>query len=172
MQRKMNLKIKYRESFRPFAPSVLAEDAADYFDLGVPSPYMQLVATVTKSKRIELTVQQQKMTGLEQLGVARSEIPAVTHVDNTARVQTVDDDVNPTFSTLLRAFKRKTGSSVLINTSFNVRGEPIVCTPQDAFACFMSTEMDVLVLENIIIYKEEQLKAATPSSSRGDFELD
>jgi len=156
MQTKMNLKIKYRESFRPFAPSVLAEDASDYFELDVESPYMLLVAPVHENRKVALAEADQELFGIEKLKVRRSDIPAVTHVDYSARVQTVDGKFNKAFYDLLSTFKEKTGSAVLINTSFNVRGEPIVCTPEDAFNCFMNTEMDVLVLEDLVLYKEEQ----------------
>lgn len=156
MQTKMNLKIKYRESFRPFAPSVLAEDASDYFELDVESPYMLLVAPVREDRKVALAEADQELFGIEKLKVRRSDIPAVTHVDYSARVQTVDGKFNKAFYDLLSTFKEKTGSAVLINTSFNVRGEPIVCTPEDAFNCFMNTEMDVLVLEDLVLYKEEQ----------------
>ncbi|MCH8247568.1 MAG: carbamoyltransferase [Bacteroidetes bacterium] len=156
MQTKMNLKIKYRESFRPFAPSVLAEDASDYFELDVESPYMLLVAPVHEDRKVALAEADQELFGIEKLKVRRSDIPAVTHVDYSARVQTVDGKFNKAFYDLLSTFKEKTGSAVLINTSFNVRGEPIVCTPEDAFNCFMNTEMDVLVLEDLVLYKEEQ----------------
>jgi len=156
MQRTMNIKIKYRESFRPFAPSVLAEDSAQYFELDEPSPYMLLVADVSETRRMMLSEEDEKLEGLDLLNLPRSDIPAVTHVDYSARVQTVDGRTNHAYYELLKAFKEATGSSVLINTSFNVRGEPIVCTPEDAYYCFMRTEMDVLVLENIVLYKSEQ----------------
>ena len=156
MQTKMNLKIKYRESFRPFAPSVLAEDASKYFDLKVESPYMLLVAPVHEDRKVALAEADQDLFGIEKLKVRRSDIPAVTHVDYSARVQTVDGTFNKSVYDLLTAFKEKTGSAVLINTSFNVRGEPIVCSPEDAYNCFMFTEMDVLVLEDLILYKDEQ----------------
>ncbi|GMQ83004.1 MAG: carbamoyltransferase [Rhodothermia bacterium] len=156
MQTKMNLKIKYRESFRPFAPSVLAKDASEYFELDVESPYMLLVAPIRDERKISLSEADHELFGLEKLKVRRSDIPAVTHVDYSARIQTVDGTFNKAFYDLLTAFKEKTGSAVLINTSFNVRGEPIVCTPENAYNCFMNTEMDVLVLEDLILYKEEQ----------------
>ncbi|MEM1094244.1 MAG: carbamoyltransferase [Bacteroidota bacterium] len=156
MQSTMNLKIKYRESFRPFAPSVLREDVSDYFDLDTASPYMLIVAPVAEARRRTMSEDEQQLFGIDQLKVPRSDIPAVTHVDYSARVQTVDGEANPRYHALLDAFKAKTGSGVLVNTSFNVRGEPIVCTPQDAYRCFMRTEMDVLVLEGCILYKPEQ----------------
>ena len=155
-QKVLNLKIKYRESFRPFAPSCLIEDVADYFDLEVESPYMLVVAPVKPSRRKEMTEEERALSGIDKLKRSRSDIPAVTHVDYSARVQTVDATVSPRFHKLIEAFKRKTGFGIVVNTSFNVRGEPIVCTPQDAFRCFMRTEMDMLVLENLILYKSEQ----------------
>src|SRR5262245_39749348 len=148
MQSVMNLKIKYRESFRPFAPSVLRERVSDYFDIDTDSPYMLLVAPVCQRRRIKMTSEQQTLWGIDLLNVPRSDIPAVTHVDYSARIQTVHEDTNPRYYRLIKEFERKTGCGVLVNTSFNVRGEPIVCTPEDAYLCFMRTEMDVLVLEN------------------------
>ncbi len=169
----MNLKIKYRESFRPFAPSCLAEDAASFFELepGQASPYMLLVAPVREARRLPLPPGAEDQFGIEQLQIQRSDIPAVTHVDYSARVQTVDAKTNPRYHRLLQAFKAQTGYGLVVNTSFNVRGEPIVCTPQDAYACFMNTEMDVLVLEDCILYKSEQ-PTASRSVSRPAFELD
>ena len=156
MQRTLNLRIKQRESFRPFAPAVLAEDAADYFELEGPSPYMLLVADVKRNRRRQMTAEQARLFGIDKLNVSRSDIPAVTHVDYSARVQTVHAETNPRFYALLEAFKRRTGCSVLINTSFNVRGEPIVCRPEDAFRCFMGTDLDCLVIGNCFLRKEEQ----------------
>ncbi|MGB5760959.1 MAG: carbamoyltransferase [Sedimenticolaceae bacterium] len=169
MQSTMNLKIKYRESFRPFAPSVLAEDVSDYFDQDSSSPYMLLVAQVASSllKQVE-----QRKNGLERLKQVRSALPAITHVDNSARIQTVHEDTNPRFYHLLKAFKALTDCSVVINTSFNVRGEPIVATPEDAYRCFMRTEMDVLVLENFVLYKEEQADFKDEQDWKKEFELD
>jgi carbamoyltransferase len=155
MQSVMNLKIKNRESFRPFAPAILEEHASDYFDLDRPSPYMLLVAPVKTERRLAMTPEQEKLFGIDKLNIPRSDIPAVTHVDYSARVQTVARDDGP-FRLLLEAFHRQTGCPVLINTSFNVRGEPIVCTPEDAYRCFRQTAMDVLVLDNCVLYKEEQ----------------
>ena len=152
MQRTLNLKIKFRESFRPFAPAVLEEDVSDYFDLDRPSPYMLLVAPVKQQIRTKLD-KENSASGLDKLKIVRSAIPAITHVDYSARVQTVSESDNPRFYKLIRKFKEKTGTSVLINTSFNVRGEPIVCTPQDAYKCFMKTEMDYLVIGNYIFSK-------------------
>jgi carbamoyltransferase len=156
MQKTLNLKVKYRESFRPFAPAVLAEDANDWFDLDVESPYMLLVADVARKRRIELHQQYDELTGLDMLSVPRSEIPAVTHVDYSARVQTVHHETNRRFHGLLRAFKRKTGCPVVVNTSFNVRGEPIANTPEDAFRCLMGTEIEKLVIGNCVLRKDEQ----------------
>lgn len=156
MQSVMNLKIKYRESFRPFAPSCLREDVSKYFDMQVASPYMLLVAPVANSRRKKLTAGQEALFGIDKLNVPRSDIPAVTHIDYSARVQTVDGLENERFYRLLKEFKKRTGYGIVINTSFNVRGEPIVESPQDAYKCFMRTEMDVLVLENCILLKKEQ----------------
>lgn len=156
MQQKLNLNIKYRESFRPFAPAVLAEDASNYFDLTVDSPYMLLVAQIAQNQRYTLPENYDSLALLERLYVQRSKLPAVTHIDFSARVQTVHRSTNPRYWQLLHAFKQLTGCSVLVNTSFNVRGEPIVCTPFDAYRCFMSTEMDILVINNFIYYKHLQ----------------
>jgi carbamoyltransferase len=172
MQSVMNLKIKYRESFRPFAPAVLAEDVSEYFELDRPSPYMLIVAPVKESLRTPMTAEQQQLFGIEKLNVPRSKIPAITHVDYSARVQTVHADTNPKFHALLEQFKERTGCSVLVNTSFNVRGEPIVCTPEDAYRCFMRTEMDVLVVENFILAKPEQPAREQDDAWKEEFALD
>ena len=156
MQSVMNLKIKYRESFRPFAPSVLREHVSEWFELDADSPYMLLVAGVAPDKRVELSEDEAKLGGLEKLKVRRSEIPAVTHVDYSARVQTVARDTNPLYWEIIEAFRKRTGCPVIVNTSFNVRGEPIVCTPADSYRCFMRTEMDYLVLENFVLSKNHQ----------------
>jgi carbamoyltransferase len=156
MQRILNLKVKYRESFRPFAPAVLAEDAADWFELDCASPYMLLVAEVARSRRLAANVEDHELAGLDQLKALRSEIPAVTHVDYSARIQTVHRETNPRFHGLLRAFKAKTGCPVLVNTSFNVRGEPIANTPEDAFRCLMGTEIEMLVIGNCVLHKDRQ----------------
>jgi carbamoyltransferase len=156
MQRNLNLKIKYRESFRPFAPSVLREDVADYFELDADSPYMLLVADVAQSRRRHMSGEEAALFGIDKLNVVRSELPSITHVDYSARVQTVHAETNPRYHALLSAFKRRTGCPVLVNTSFNVRGEPIVCTPEDAFRCFMGTEMETLVIGDCILVKDEQ----------------
>ena len=156
MQRNLNLKVKYRESFRPFAPSVLREDVSDWFELESDSPYMLLVAEVRKNRRRTMTPDEHALFGIDKLNIARSEIPAVTHVDYSARIQTVHANTNPLFHRLLTHFKEKTGFPVLVNTSFNVRGEPIVCTPEDAFRCFMGNELDLLVIGNCILHKAAQ----------------
>jgi len=158
MQKLLNLKVKHRESFRPFAPSVLREDVDEWFEINTDSPYMLLVADVAKSKRHQMTVFEEELFGIDKLNVARSEIPAVTHVDYTARVQTVHAETNPRYHKLIKQFGALTGCPVLVNTSFNVRGEPIVCTPEDAFRCFMGTELDVLVIGNLMLIKDEQSK--------------
>jgi carbamoyltransferase len=168
----MNLKIKYRESFRPFAPSVLRERVSDYFEMDVDSPYMLLVADVVKSRRISLTQDQTKLWGIDLLNVPRSDIPAVTHVDYSARIQTVHEDTNPRYYRLMKAFEALTGCGVIVNTSFNVRGEPIVCTPDDAYRCFMRTEMDTLVLENFVLNKSEQKPLEQDVDWRKEFVLD
>jgi carbamoyltransferase len=172
MQSIMNLKIKYRESFRPFAPSVLRERVKDYFEIDADSPYMLLVAPVQKGRRLSMNADQKALWGIDLLNVPRSDLPAITHIDYSARIQTVHEDTNPRYYGLLKAFERKTGCSVLVNTSFNVRGEPIVCSPEDAYRCFMRTEMDVLVLENYVLYKEKQKALAADSDWRKEFELD
>ena len=172
MQSVMNLKIKYRESFRPFAPSVLAERVSDYFDLDRPSPYMLLVAPIKENLHIKVTQEQQQLFGIEKLNVPRSQIPAVTHVDYSARIQTVHKETNPRYYELIRHFEARTGCAVLVNTSFNVRGEPIVCTPEDAHRCFMRTEMDYLVMENFLLVKSEQPQGNSDESWQQEFELD
>ncbi len=172
MQSVMNLKIKCRESFRPFAPAVKAERVSDWFEIDRPSPYMLLVAPVRTEKRLAMTAEQQKLFGIEKLNIPRSKIPAITHVDYSARIQTVHDDTNPRFHKLLDAFEAKTGCPVLVNTSFNVRGEPIVCTPEDAYRCFMRTEMDYLVLENYLLTKTKQPEWNEKGDWREEYELD
>jgi carbamoyltransferase len=158
MQKLLNLKVKHRESFRPFAPSVLREDVDEWFEINADSPYMLLVADVAKSKRRQMTVFEEELFGIDKLNVTRSEIPAVTHVDYSARVQTVHAETNPRYHKLIKQFGALTGCPILVNTSFNVRGEPIVCTPEDAFRCFMGTELDVLVIGNLMLIKDEQSK--------------
>ena len=171
MQKTLNLKVKYRESFRPFAPSILSEEATDWFECDVDSPYMLLVADVAERRRRAMTPEERSLFGIDKLNVPRSEIPAVTHVDYSARIQTVHRDTNPRYWALLSAFKQRTGCPVLVNTSFNVRGEPIVCTPEDAFHCFMGTEIESLVVGNCLLMKERQdLRLA--KDYKEQFELD
>jgi carbamoyltransferase len=172
MQSVMNLKIKYRESFRPFAPTVLEEEVSDYFEIDRKSPYMLLVAPVRKDIRREMEVTERELFGIDKLNVVRSTIPAVTHVDYSARVQTVNRQDNPRYHDLIEKFKEKTGCPVIINTSFNVRGEPIVCSPEDAYTCFMRTQMDYLVLENFLLDKKEQPELKEDKDWRKEFELD
>jgi carbamoyltransferase len=171
MQSVLNLKVKYRESFRPFAPSVLREDVADWFDLEEDSPYMLLVADVAKHRRHEMTAAEQALFGIAKLNVPRSEIPAVTHVDYSARIQTVHRDTNPSYHALLTRFKQRTGCPVIVNTSFNVRGEPIVGSPEDAFRCFMGTEIEVLAIGNCYLRKEDQ-DPSFKKDYKSAFELD
>ena len=171
MQKNLNLKVKYRESFRPFAPSILKEDLTDWFDLDVESPYMLLVADINLNKKIEMTDEQKNLFGIEKLNIKRSEIPAVTHVDYSARIQTVTKDNNKKYYDLIVKFKEKTGCPVLVNTSFNVRGEPIVNTPTDAFNCLMGTELDYLVIGNCILDKKKQNSDLKKDYKR-EFELD
>jgi carbamoyltransferase len=156
MQTMLNLKVKYRESFRPFAPSVLREHLADWFELDVDSPFMLLVAPVKAERQRPMTKEQRLLFGIDKLNVPRSDIPAVTHVDYSARVQTVHKETNPLYHALISRFHELTGCPVVVNTSFNVRGEPIVCSPEDAFRCFMGTNIEVLVVGNCLLYKEEQ----------------
>lgn len=173
MQSIMNLKIKYRESFRPFAPAILREKLTDYFEIeDVDSPYMLMVAPVQESRKKPMTKEQAKLFGIEKLNIARSEIPAVTHIDYSARIQTVHQDTNPRFYNLIKEFEKKTGCPVIINTSFNVRGEPIVCSPEDSYKCFMRTEMDVLAIENFILLKEEQPNFNDKENWQKTYELD
>lgn len=172
MQSVMNLKIKYRESFRPFAPSVLAERVSDYFEIDRASPYMLLVAPVHEQIRFEMSAEQKQLFGIEKLNVPRSRIPAITHVDYSARIQTVHRETNPRYYDLLQQFDQRTGCPVLVNTSFNVRGEPIVCTPEDAYRCFMRTEMDFLVLENYLLAKTDQPVWKKDDAWQQEFELD
>ncbi|HKZ02902.1 MAG TPA: carbamoyltransferase C-terminal domain-containing protein, partial [Pyrinomonadaceae bacterium] len=172
MQSVMNLKIKYRESFRPFAPSVLREDVSEWFELETESPYMLLVAPVSQQHRRQMTEEEEALWGIEKLNVTRSDIPAVTHVDYSARIQTVRRETNPLYWEIIAAFRNRTGFPVIVNTSFNVRGEPIVCTPEDSYRCFMRTEMDYLVLENFVLDKREQPKFAEQTDWRKQFRLD
>jgi len=172
MQSVMNVKIKFRESFRPFAPAVLREHVADWFELDGDSPYMLLVADVLPSRRLPVPEQANTLWGIDKLNVPRSTVPAITHVDYSARVQTVRRETNPLYYDIIDAFYRRTGCPVIVNTSFNVRGEPIVCTPEDAFRCFMRTDMDALVLENFILVKSEQAPVVEDASWKKEFVLD
>jgi len=171
MQKTLNLKVKYRESFRPFAPSVLREDVADWFEFDGESPYMLVVADVVESRRKQMTEAERALFGIDKLNVSRSDIPAVTHVDYSARIQTVDARTNPRYHALISAFKRRTGCPVLVNTSFNVRGEPIVCTPENAFQCFMGTDMESLAIGNCLLEKSKQNQTLA-AGYQGAFELD
>ena len=171
MQKLLNLKVKYRESFRPFAPSILREDVAEWFELDDDSPYMLLVADVLERHRVPMTTEQAKLFGIEKLNVPRSTIPAITHVDHSARVQTVHNETNPRYYGLISQFKQLTGCPIVVNTSFNVRGEPIVCTPEDAFRCFMGTEIEALAVGNCFLRKEEQNPALKQTYTE-KFELD
>jgi carbamoyltransferase len=171
MQKMLNLKVKYRESFRPFAPAVVAEDAAEYFNLDCESPYMLLVADVAEKHRIAMSEDEKRLFGIDKLNVPRSSIPAVTHVDYSARVQTVHRETNPRFHGLISKFKSRTGCPVVVNTSFNVRGEPIVGSPEDAFRCFMGTEIETLAIGNCFLRKEQQ-NAALKKNYASAFELD
>ena len=172
MQKTMNLKIKYRESFRPFAPSIRAENISDYFEIDRESPYMLLVANVQKNKQVEMSEKQNSYFGLEKLNVIRSDVPAITHVDYSARIQSVNEITNPRYHEMLTKFNDKYGCAVIVNTSFNVRGEPIVCTPEDAYTCFMRTQMDYLVMGNYLLDKNEQKSLKGDSDWQTEFELD
>ena len=172
MQSLMNLKIKYRESFRPFAPSVLEEDVSSNFEINTKSPYMLLVAKVKKELCYEMTSEEKKLFGIDKLNIKRSSLPAITHIDYSARIQTVSKKTNPRYYNLINTFKQRTKCPLIVNTSFNVRGEPIVCTPQDAYRCFMRTEMDVLVIQNQILYKCDQPKIEKDETWKQEFELD
>lgn len=172
MQAQMNLKIKFREGFRPFAPSVLRDRVAEYFELDADSPYMLLVAPVKRERQIPMGNGQGKLWGIEQLNLVRSDIPAVTHIDYSARVQTVTRDVNPDYHDLIQEFDKLTGCPVVVNTSFNVRGEPIVCTPKDAYTCFMRTHIDALVLGPYLLYKDEQDEWKETGDWQWQFQLD
>ncbi|HVR55737.1 MAG TPA: carbamoyltransferase C-terminal domain-containing protein, partial [Pseudolabrys sp.] len=171
MQKTLNLKVKYRESFRPFAPSVLHEDVQDWFDHDSPSPYMLIVADVADRLRRSMTADEEALFGIDKLNVPRSSIPAVTHIDYSARVQTVHADTNPRYHALISAFKALTGCGVLVNTSFNVRGEPIVATPEDAFRCFMGSDIEVLSVGSCYLRKEDQ-DPALRVAYKDQFELD
>jgi carbamoyltransferase len=172
MQAEMNIKIKFREGFRPFAPSVLRERVSDYFELDTDSPYMLIVAPVKEERRIPLTAEQHKLWGIDKLNVPRSDVPAITHIDYSARVQTVTRTTNANYYDLIKAFERRTGCPVLVNTSFNVRGEPIVCTPADAYRCFMRTNIDHLVLGNYLLDKSTQPAWTESNAWQQEFQLD
>ncbi|MCZ7603117.1 MAG: carbamoyltransferase [Melioribacteraceae bacterium] len=172
MQSIMNLKIKYRESFRPFAPSVLEEKVSEYFEIDRPSPYMLLVADVKKERQKIMSDEENNLFGIDKLNIVRSDIPAITHIDYSARIQTVNNDTNPVYHKLISEFDKKYGCAVIINTSFNVRGEPIVCTPEEAYTCFMRTEMDYLVLGNFVLNKKDQPKFEEDKNWREEFGLD
>ena len=171
MQKELNLKIKFRESFRPFAPSVLREDVNDWFELNNESPYMLLVSDVKKDKQINMSDEDEKLFGIDKLNVKKSSVPAITHVDYSARIQTVNKETNPRYYDLIKEFKKNTNCPVLVNTSFNVRGEPIVCTIEDAFNCFMGTNLDILVIEDFVLFKEQQDKSLI-KDYKNKFELD
>jgi len=171
MQKELNLKIKFRESFRPFAPSVLTEDVSEWFEMTEESPYMLLVSEVKKDKQIQMSKTEENLFGIEKLNIKRSVIPAVTHVDYSARIQTVREETNPRYYKLIKEFKKITKCPVLVNTSFNVRGEPIVCTVEDAYNCFMGTGLDILVIEDFILFKDEQNKSLL-KNYENKFELD
>jgi carbamoyltransferase len=172
MQSVMNLKIKHRESFRPFAPSITREQVAEWFEMNTDSPYMLLVADVAKHRRRQMTAEEEKLWGIEKLNIARSEVPAVTHVDYSARIQTVRRETNPLYWEIIEAFRKRTSCPVIVNTSFNVRGEPIVCSIEDSYRCFMRTEMDVLVLETCVLEKELQPRFEDDRDWQSEFRLD
>ena len=158
IQKQLNLKVKYRESFRPFAPSVLREDVEHWFENDIDSPYMLFVEHIKKNKRREMTTQEINLFGIDKLNIVRSSVPAITHVDYSARIQTVHEDTNPLYHKLISKFKEKTNCPMLVNTSFNVRGEPIICSPTDAFKCFMGTDLDLLAIGNFLLIKKEQFE--------------
>ena len=171
MQKNLNLKVKYRESFRPFAPAILKDDLSNWFEMDIESPYMLLVSNIKKEKKIQMTDQQKNLFGIEKLNIKRSEVPAITHVDYSARIQTVNKNTNKIFYDLIKRFKEKTGCPIIINTSFNIRGEPIVNTPTEAFNCFMGTELDYLVIGNCILEKKNQ-DLKLKKNYKDSFELD
>ena len=171
MQKELNLKVKFRESFRPFAPSILSEDCNKWFDLEVPSPYMLLVAEVNNDIKILMTKEQEKLFGIDKLNIKRSIIPSVTHVDYSARIQTVHQETNLRYYKLIKKFKEITNCPILVNTSFNIRGEPIVGNIKDAYKCFMGTNLDILVVEDFILYKTDQIET-TNGDYRKKFKLD
>jgi carbamoyltransferase len=168
----MNLKIKFREGFRPFGPSVLSERISEYFEIDGESPYMLLVAPVKKERRIPMTEGQESLSGIAKLNVPRSDIPAVTHIDYSARIQSVSNETNPDYHAMIKRFEELTGCGLVVNTSFNVRGEPIVCTPEDAYRCFMRTDMDFLVLGEFLLRKQEQPPWKETKDWQEEFQLD
>ena len=170
-QKQLNLKVKFRESFRPFAPSILKTKSSDWFNLDHESPYMLFVADLKEDKRVPMTATETSLFGIEKLNIRRSEVPAITHVDYSARVQTVDEKTNPKYHKLLTEFYAQTGCPILVNTSFNVRGEPVVCSPIDAFKCFMGTGVELLVIGNLVLYKDEQPKELI-GNYENSYELD
>ncbi|MDD5609838.1 MAG: carbamoyltransferase C-terminal domain-containing protein, partial [Ignavibacterium sp.] len=172
MQATMNLKIKFRESFRPFAPSVLEERISDYFEIDRPSPYMLLVADVKKERQKKMSENEQKLFGIDKLNILRSDIPAVTHIDYSARIQSVNKETNPRYHKVIKKLDEKYGCGVIVNTSFNVRGEPIVCAPQEAYTCFMRTDMDYLILGNFVLDKKKQKPLEKDIDWKKEFELD
>jgi len=172
MQAQMNLKIKFREGFRPFAPSVLREQVSEYFELDCDSPYMLLVAPIRKDRQIPMSSREQQLWGIDQLNVVRSDLPAVTHIDYSARIQTVSRETNPDYYDLIREFECLTGCAVVVNTSFNVRGEPIVCSPADAYRCFMRTQIDYLVLGPYLLAKSGQPEWKETANWKQEFQLD
>ena len=171
MQKELNLKVKYRESFRPFAPSILREDLSKWFQLECDSPYMLLVSDVKKEIQIPMSEHDKNLFGIDKLNIKRSSIPAVTHVDYSARIQTVNEEMNPKYNKLLKKFKQITNCPMLVNTSFNIRGEPIVCDIKDAYRCFMGTNLDILVCESFILYKEDQIPKKS-KNYKDQFSLD
>ncbi len=171
MQKNLNLKVKFRESFRPFAPSILRENLEEWFYLNVDSPYMQLVANINKEKSIDMSDEQKRLFGIEKLNVPRSHIPAVTHVDYSSRIQTVHKKTNPKFHSLISKFNKLKKCPILVNTSFNVRGEPIVNSPSDAYRCFMGTNIDILIIDNFVLYKDKQEKKVD-LNYKDQYELD
>ena len=171
MQKELNLKVKFRESFRPFAPAILRDKLNDWFEIDCDSPYMLLVAKLKEELKIKMTKEEKKLFGIDKLNIKRSEVPSITHVDYSARIQTVHKETNPKYYDLINEFKKITNCPVLVNTSFNVRGEPIVCSVEDAFNCFMGTNLDVLVIENFILFKEDQDKSLL-KDYKNKFELD
>jgi carbamoyltransferase len=171
MQKQLNLKVKYRESFRPFAPSILSEHVSEWFEHDGTSPYMLLVADVLQEKRLAMNEDEKRLFGIDKLNIPRSEVPAITHVDYSARIQTVHADTNPKYHAVISHFHELTGCPLVVNTSFNVRGEPIVCSPADAFRCFMGTELDVLAVGDYLLFKSEQ-NSALKDNYEEKYELD